>query len=184
MKTRILTAIGVCYVAFAIVASSGPLDAVDSTLPEERSADKLVQEDRRSDLNSQRLPGPERNRSSKIFHGWLPTPEAIVPRRETEEVEGETIQFKPNCLILWTAEWCPHCKDMKPVVRKLKSQGYTVYVLDFDENRELAASMGVRSLPTSIIHTNSVEVNRYVGTVSEATIKKDLKRNRGTDYEL
>ncbi len=85
--------------------------------------------------------------------------------------------FQPNCMILWTAEWCPACKGMYPIARILQAEGYTVYILDYDRNKKLASEMRVRSLPTTLIRRNGVEVTRRVGHVTLDEIKKTLTKN-------
>ncbi len=85
--------------------------------------------------------------------------------------------FQPNCMILWTAEWCPACKSMYPIARILQAEGYTVYILDYDKNKALAKEMRVRSLPTTLIRRGGVEVTRRVGHVTLDEIKKTLTKN-------
>lgn len=84
---------------------------------------------------------------------------------------------KSNCLVLWAADWCPACKKMYPIVKKLKAEGYNVYIMDYDENREVAKELGIDRLPTTLIFRDGAVVARHVGVTSAETIKKDLKKN-------
>jgi thioredoxin 1 len=112
--------------------------------------------------------------------GWIP-PEQ-VDTYIVDEVRASK-RLEPNCMVLWTAKWCPSCKKMRPIVKQLNDEGYTVYVLDYDENRKDAKRLNVRTLPTTIIHKNGKEVARHIKVVSKAKILKTLKKNE-SDYEL
>ena len=59
-----------------------------------------------------------------------------------------------ECLILFyfTATWCGPCQKIKPMIEKL-SEGLDnskveVYMVDIDENDELALELKVKSVPT------------------------------------
>ena len=63
----------------------------------------------------------------------------------------------------FTATWCGPCKAFKPVMNEVVGEGHSVQILDVDENKELASKYGVRSVPTTVIEENGVEVDRFVG---------------------
>ena len=59
-----------------------------------------------------------------------------------------------ECLILFyfTAKWCGPCQKIKPMIEKL-SEGLDnskveVYMVDIDENDDLALELKVKSVPT------------------------------------
>jgi thioredoxin 1 len=63
----------------------------------------------------------------------------------------------------FTATWCGPCKAFKPVMTEIKNEGYSIQMIDVDENKDLASQYGVRSVPTTVIEENGVEVSRFVG---------------------
>ena len=67
----------------------------------------------------------------------------------------------------FTATWCGPCKSFKPIILELISEGYNITIHDVDENQELASKHGVRSIPTTVIEENGVEVDRFVGALSK-----------------
>ena len=67
----------------------------------------------------------------------------------------------------FTATWCGPCKAFKPIILELISEGYSITIHDVDENQELASKHGVRSIPTTVIEENGVEVDRFVGALSK-----------------
>ena len=74
----------------------------------------------------------------------------------------------------FTATWCGPCKAFKPIILELISEGYNITIHDIDENQELASKYGVRSVPTTVIEENGVEVDRFVGASPKETVKNKL----------
>ena len=70
----------------------------------------------------------------------------------------------------FTATWCGPCKAFKPVMNEVAGEGYMVEFLDVDNNSEMASKYGVRSVPTTIIEENGVEVNRFVGAIPKQQV--------------
>ena len=75
----------------------------------------------------------------------------------------------------FTATWCGPCKAFKPIILELISEVYNITIHDIDENQELASKYGVRSVPTTVIEENGVEVDRFVGASPKETVKNKLK---------
>ena len=63
----------------------------------------------------------------------------------------------------FNAAWCGPCKQMKPHIDKLVSEGYSIQEVDIDQNPSLAELVEVRGVPTVSISENGVEVERLVG---------------------
>ena len=74
----------------------------------------------------------------------------------------------------FTATWCGPCKAFKPIILELISEGYNITIHDVDQNKELASKYGVRSVPTTVIEENGVEVDRFVGALPKETVKNKL----------
>jgi len=59
-----------------------------------------------------------------------------------------------KCLILFyfTASWCGPCQKIKPLIQKmsegLDNNKVEIYMIDIDENDELALELKVKSVPT------------------------------------
>ena len=76
-------------------------------------------------------------------------------------------EIKMRTAKYFTATWCGPCKAFKPIILELISEGYNITIHDVDENQELASKHGVRSIPTTVIEENGVEVDRFVGALSK-----------------
>ena len=74
----------------------------------------------------------------------------------------------------FTATWCGPCKAFKPVMNEVAGEGYSIQFVDIDQNKELASKYGVRSVPTTVIEENGVEVDRFVGALPKETVKNKL----------
>jgi thioredoxin 1 len=68
-------------------------------------------------------------------------------------------------LFLFTAEWCPGCKTLEPVMDKISSKIYVEKInIDYESDRVKAAN--VMSIPTVVLAENGKEIKRFVGVKS------------------
>ena len=81
----------------------------------------------------------------------------------------------------FSATWCGPCKAFKPVMNEVAGEGYMVEFLDVDNNSEMASKYGVRSVPTTIIEENGVEVNRFVGAIPKQQVIDKLLQMIGNE---
>ena len=62
---------------------------------------------------------------------------------------------------------------------EIMNEGHSVQILDVDENKSLAQQYNVRSVPTTVIEENGVEVDRFVGGLpKESVIQKLNEKNQ------
>ena len=74
----------------------------------------------------------------------------------------------------FTATWCGPCKAFKPVMNEIKSEGYSIEIIDLDSNQALANQYNVRSVPTTVIEENGVEVDRFIGGLPKQSVVQKL----------
>jgi thioredoxin 1 len=74
----------------------------------------------------------------------------------------------------FTATWCGPCQSFKPVMNEISGEGYNIEFVDVDKNQSTAQSMGVRSVPCTIIFEDGLEVDRFVGARSKSEVIKKL----------
>ena len=105
--------------------------------------------------------------------------------------EETATEYPKNCLIIWTADWCPLCPRMKELGERLKAEGYDVFYVDFDKNKARAREDGVKAVPTAVVHKGGEEAHRVVGITAnnqrsvEAEIRRVLRKNGVPDeYEI
>ena len=74
----------------------------------------------------------------------------------------------------FTATWCGPCKAFKPIMNEIANEGYSIQVIDVDQNQELASKYGVRSIPATVIEENGVEVERFIGALPKQSVIQKL----------
>lgn len=70
----------------------------------------------------------------------------------------------------FTADWCPPCKKMKPIVAEIDRDVPNVrfQIIDADSEIELVSNFNIRSIPTFILFDeDNNEVNRISGAVTK-----------------
>jgi thioredoxin len=71
--------------------------------------------------------------------------------------------------------WCGPCKVLNPIFEKVARENTSdvqMYTMDVDQNREMAMTLGVRSVPTIKVINGGNVVNTKVGLIQEQQIKE------------
>ena len=77
----------------------------------------------------------------------------------------------------FTAEWCPPCRMMEPILEQAaRDYAATIRVLkmDTDANPATMVRLGVRGLPTLLVFRDGAIVDRIVGAVPPAVLRRRL----------
>lgn len=94
----------------------------------------------------------------------------------TKENFQETIQSGLSLVDFW-APWCGPCRMLSPVIDKL-AQDYgekaNICKVNTDEQDELAAQYGIRSVPTILFFKDGQVVDQIIGATSEQTLKAKI----------
>jgi thioredoxin 1 len=98
------------------------------------------------------------------------------------EISSVELQEKINngekLIIDFHGLWCGPCKLMKPTferVAKENTSDVQMYTMDVDLNREVALSLGIRSVPTIKTFNMGEIVDTKVGLLNEEQIKNLVK---------
>lgn len=98
------------------------------------------------------------------------------------EISSVDLQKKINSgeklVVEFWAEWCGPCKMMKPIFEKVSSENSSevqMYTLNIDNNREVALSLGIRSIPTVKMFNSGEVIDTKVGVMNEGQIKDLVK---------
>jgi len=74
----------------------------------------------------------------------------------------------------FTASWCGPCKAFKPIIQELIAEGNSIEIIDIDSNESLARELNIRSVPTTVIFSEGVEVERFIGAKKKELVKNIL----------
>ncbi len=106
----------------------------------------------------------------------LVAPAAIVFGLKEYEARQRAIEDVPwqqrGEVLFFNASWCGPCRQMKPIVQRMKRQGYHMRDVDIDRHRDLAQEYGISAVPTFVFLENGSEVNRFTGGTSPKRLQQ------------
>ena len=80
-------------------------------------------------------------------------------------------------LVEFTADWCPPCRQMAPVLAELARERegrLHVVQVDVDRNPETQAAYGVLSMPTFLLFEGGQPVKSLVGARAKRRLVREL----------
>jgi thioredoxin 1 len=85
-------------------------------------------------------------------------------------------------LVDFTAEWCPPCKHLAPVLEELSAEygpALRFVAVDTDAEPDLSAQYGVQGMPTLVIFRGGKEIHRSIGFMPKTKLKSQIDRALG-----
>jgi thioredoxin 1 len=100
----------------------------------------------------------------------------------SENFESDVLKADKPVLVDFWAEWCLPCKAISPMMDQLALEfnGKMEFAkVDVDRNPEMAAQLGIRSIPTMIVFSGGEEKERLVGSFPKSHVKKRIEQYTG-----
>jgi len=119
---------------------------------------------------------------SVIAPGLQPQRPPMIYDTSAANFEREVIErslMVPVLVDFW-ATWCEPCKQLTPLLEKLVPEYNGAFILakvDVDKEQQLAAAVGIRSVPTIMLVKDAQLVDGFPGALPEAQLREFLKKH-------
>jgi thioredoxin 1 len=92
-----------------------------------------------------------------------------------QSFEADVLNSAEPVVVDFWAEWCGPCRMIGPALEEISTEmagKVKIAKINIDENPQIAAKLGIRSIPTLFIYKDGQKVDQMVG----AKPKGDLQR--------
>ena len=122
--------------------------------------------------------GPSKSKTEKKTEMEHLTKETFLKKVFNYEVNKEwKYEGDLPCIIDFYADWCGPCKMVAPVLEELAKEyegKVHFYKIDTEDQQELAAAFGIRSIPSMLFCPKEGQPQMAVGALPKQTIEKAI----------
>lgn len=96
---------------------------------------------------------------------------------------NEIINGDQPVLIDFYTDWCQPCKMMPPILKQVKKHfgdNIRIIKVDVDRNQQIAAKLGIRSIPTVVVYRKGEVKFRQAGVMSAEQLIQVIQSAQST----
>ena len=94
------------------------------------------------------------------------------------DFQSKVISAPRPILVDFWAEWCSPCRALAPLLEEIAGElegKLDIAKINVDENNDIAAQYGIRSIPTLMLFKNGEHVDTAMGLLPKAQLLQFLK---------
>jgi len=99
---------------------------------------------------------------------------------DNSNFDSNVLQAAGPVVVDFWAEWCGPCKAIGPALEEISNElsgKVTIAKVNVDENPEIAARYGIRSIPTLILFKNGEVADMRIGAQPKAALSSWISGN-------
>lgn len=98
-------------------------------------------------------------------------------KTDTSNFPADVLQASKPVVVDFWAEWCGPCKMIAPSLEEISNEmdGVDIVKLNIDENPDIAAQFGIRSIPTLMLFKNGEQASVQVGAAPKSKLVDWIK---------
>jgi thioredoxin 1 len=99
----------------------------------------------------------------------------------TDATAQEMIKDSKISVLVFKAPWCGPCKTYSPIIDEFSKNNTDILVgkIDVDENPRVAATYGIRGIPTTIFFKDGQLITKISGNHTMASLNTIVDNLRG-----